>query len=100
MALRFDGKRSGTASPKTRNLVSFEDEKDWDPKMEDVQVSSRELPMKTALLRYDDNVDPVTDLKRRLSRWGKSIQHPIDLVFFIDIGRPQLPRGQEGVQNP
>jgi hypothetical protein len=74
MALQFDGKSSGT-TPKTRPSVKLEDDKDWNPKMEDVEVSSREVNIGTAVSRYDNDPrpDPVTDLKARLSSWGKTI---------------------------
>jgi hypothetical protein len=68
MTLQFDGKSSGT-TPKTRR---FEDGRDWNPKMIDVEVSSREVNIGTAVSRYDnDRLDPLTDLKARLSTWGK-----------------------------
>ena len=47
-----------------------EDEKDWNPKMEDVAVSSREVKFGKAVSRFDPRPDPVTDLKNRLSTWG------------------------------
>ncbi|TVY83460.1 Sexual differentiation process protein isp4 [Lachnellula suecica] len=68
MALQFDGKSSGTTGPKTRSYISWDDEKDWNPKMEDVEASSREVEP-----RYDGKVDPVTDLKRRLSTWDPNL---------------------------
>jgi hypothetical protein len=70
MAFQFDGKSSGT-TPKTRPFVRLDD-KDWNPKMEDVEVSSREVNIGTAVSRYDNDPrpDPVTDLKARLSSWG------------------------------
>ena len=76
MALQFDGKSSGT-TPKTRTFVKLEDEdKDWNPKMEDVEVSSREMNIGTAVSRYDNDSrpDPVTDLKARLDSWGEQIK--------------------------
>ena len=73
MALQFDGKSSGT-TPKTRPFVRIEDDdKDWNPKMDDVEINSREVNIGTAVSRYeiDPRPDPVTDLKQRLSSWGK-----------------------------
>jgi hypothetical protein len=69
MALQFDGKSSGTA-PSTRSL---DDDNDWNPKMEDVEVSSREANIGTAWSRYENDTrsDPVSDLKARLSLWGE-----------------------------
>ncbi|CZR61509.1 probable isp4 protein [Phialocephala subalpina] len=71
MALQFDGKSSGTTNPRTRQYTEFNDDKDWNPKMDDVEVSSRELNIGAAVSRYDNNrqSDPVTDLKERLSSW-------------------------------
>ncbi|KAF8861288.1 small oligopeptide transporter-like protein [Acephala macrosclerotiorum] len=71
MALQFDGKSSGTTNPRTRQYSELDDDKDWNPKMDDVEVSSRELNMGAAVSRYDNNrqSDPVTDLKERLSMW-------------------------------
>lgn len=73
MALQFDGKSSGT-TPKTRPFVRLEDDdKDWNPKMDDVEVSNREVNIGTAVSRYgnDPRPDPVSDLKARLSLWGE-----------------------------
>lgn len=42
--------------------------------MDDVDVSSREINAGTAVSRYEkgtERPDPVTDLKQRLSLWGK-----------------------------
>lgn len=74
MALQFDEKPSGTAPPPTRRL---EDDRDWNPKMDDVEVSSREVNAGTAVSRYEkgERLDPVTDLKQRLSLWGKINVH-------------------------
>jgi hypothetical protein len=74
MALQFDEKPSGTAPPSTRAYGRLEDDKDWNPKMDDVEVSSREINTGTAVSRYEkasERPDPVTDLKQRLSLWGK-----------------------------
>lgn len=72
MALQYDGKSSGTTNPRTRQYSDFDNDKDWNPKMNDVEVSSRDLDIGTAVSRYDNNrqSDPVTDLKERLSAWG------------------------------
>jgi len=72
MAFQFEGKLPGATSPETRRAYEkYEDEKDWNSKMEDVDVTSREVNIGTALSRYDSRrSDPVTDLKERLSTWG------------------------------
>jgi hypothetical protein len=74
MALQFDEKPSGTAPPSTRTYARLEDDRDWNPKMDDVDVSSREINAGIAVSRYEkgtERPDPVTDLKQRLSLWGK-----------------------------
>jgi hypothetical protein len=73
MALQFDEKPSGTAPPSTRAYERLEDDKDWNPKMDDVEVSSREINAGTAISRHEkayERPDPVTDLKQRLTLWG------------------------------
>jgi len=69
MALQFDEKPSGTAPPPTRRM---EDDGDWNPKMDDIEVSSREINSGAAVSRFEkaERLDPVTDLKQRLSLWG------------------------------
>lgn len=76
MALNFDGKSSGTTNPRTRKYSELDDDKDWNPKMDDVEVSSRELNIGAATSRYENNrqSDPVTDLKARLSTWGMFVE--------------------------
>lgn len=74
MALQFDEKPSGTAPPSTRTYDRLEDDRDWNPKMDDVEVSSREINPGIAVPRYDkgtERLDPLTDLKQRLSLWGR-----------------------------
>jgi hypothetical protein len=72
MALQFDEKPSGTTSPMTRSYVRLEDDRDLNPKIDGIKVSSREISEGTAVSRYDvKRLDPVTDLKQRLSLWGK-----------------------------
>lgn len=72
MALRFDEKSSGTTGKSTtRPLDMIEDDKDWNPKIDDVEVSSRELDQGNIKSRFESRPDPVTDLKQRLSMWGK-----------------------------
>jgi hypothetical protein len=72
MAFQFDEKSPGATSPQTRAIYGkYEDERDWNPKMDDVDVTSREIEIGTAVSRYDvRRSDPVTDLKARLSTWG------------------------------
>jgi hypothetical protein len=73
MTLQFGGKSSGT-TPKTRPFVRLEDDdQDWNPKMDDIEVSSREVNIGIAVSRYEDDPrpDPVTDLKQRLKSWGE-----------------------------
>lgn len=72
MALQFDEKPSGTVPPSTRTYERLEDDRDWNPKMDDVEVSSREISPGIAVSRYDkgtESLDPLTDLKHRLSLW-------------------------------
>lgn len=74
MALQFDEKPSGTVPPSTRTYERLEDDRDWNPKMDDVEVSSREISPGIAVSRYDkgtESLDPLTDLKHRLSLWGR-----------------------------
>ena len=80
MALQFDEKPSGTASPPTRRM---EDDRDWNPKMDDIDVSSREINSGAAVSRFEksERLDPVTDLKQRLSLWGMINVH---LFTFSD----------------
>ena len=62
MALQFDEKSSGTAEKSmTRSTIVFDDEKDWNPKLYDVEVTSRELEVGTAKSRLENRPDPVTD---------------------------------------
>lgn len=76
MALQFEAKSSGTASAKTRSNPQYkdnpmyEDEKDWDPKMEEFDVKAREVKFAGQSTGYE-RPDPVTDLKNRLSMWGE-----------------------------
>jgi hypothetical protein len=71
MASQYDEKSSGTTPPQGQKYNGYEDDKDWNPKMEDVDVSSREVNFGTAVSRFDSNrSDPVTDLRARLSTWG------------------------------
>lgn len=60
----------------TRRFIQrIEEDKDWNSKVEDVEVTTREVG--TAVSSgYERGVterysDPVTDLKQRLSMWGK-----------------------------
>ncbi|KAH8672106.1 small oligopeptide transporter-like protein [Tricladium varicosporioides] len=76
MALQFEGKPSGTDSSRTRPNAKFEDDKDWNPKLDDLDVTSRELYRGNAVSRYDNRPDPVTDLKARLSTWDPN--YPVD----------------------
>jgi len=46
-----------SAGPKLR---SFENDKDWNPKVDDIAVNGREI------------LDLVSDLKQRLSMWGRA----------------------------
>lgn len=93
MAFQFDfegGKPPGAVSSEARSKVErYEDEKDWNPKEDDVEVSSRELPIAAAMSRFEGRrSDPVTDLKYRLSLWGKSHKY---LVF---VAHTNIPRSQ------
>lgn len=62
MAFQFEG--APGATPQTRsNYERYEDEKDWNPKMDDVEVTSREVNTGTAMSRYDNRrPDPVVCL--------------------------------------
>jgi hypothetical protein len=56
----------------SRPFVKLEDDMDWNPKMEDVEVASREVQIGKAVSRYEDSrPDSITDLKQRLSVWGR-----------------------------
>jgi hypothetical protein len=73
-ALQFDAKSAGPMS-KSRPFVELEGDKDWNPKKEDVEVASREVQIGRAASRYEDSrPDSVTDLKQRLSVWGRFSQ--------------------------
>jgi hypothetical protein len=99
MTFQFDGKSSGT-TPKTPPFVKLQDDnKDWNPKVEDVVISSREVNIGTAVSRYNnDRPDPVTDLKARLSSWGKLIKAAPQQL--LTIHRSKLSRRQERVVHP
>jgi hypothetical protein len=84
MALQFDEKSSGTTRL-TRPNDKLEDDQDWNPKMDDVEVSSREIAPGTAVSRFE-KTDPVTDLKDRLSAWGQF--QPIKRQGTADLPDP------------
>lgn len=51
----------------------MDDDKDWNPKIDDVDVTSREVAPGTAVSRFDNTdrySDPVSELRQRLSMWG------------------------------
>jgi len=68
MASQFNGKSAGTTNPQTRPYRG--DDQDWNPKMEDVEVSGREYSSTNAVSRHEFRRDPVEYLKARLSMWG------------------------------
>ena len=86
MAFQFDEKSSGTTNSLTRPYDKLEDDQDWNPKMEDVEVSSREIAPGTAVSRFENRTDPVTDLKNRLSTWGQS--RPVKGQGSADLSDP------------
>lgn len=50
------------------------DDEDWGTKMDDIDVSTREIMPGTAVSSFNsgtEELDPVNDLKRRLTTWGK-----------------------------
>ncbi|KAH7413044.1 small oligopeptide transporter-like protein [Cadophora sp. MPI-SDFR-AT-0126] len=70
MALQHDGKPSGTAAPGARKYTDFDDEKDWTLKMDDFEVNTREIEARYPASGNDARqLDPVTDLRQRLSMW-------------------------------
>lgn len=76
MASESNGKPSGTASQKTRPFGRLEDdEKDWNYRMDDAEVSGREAMAGTTVSGSDDKFDPMIHLRQRLSTWGRIIQH-------------------------
>ena len=71
MALQYDGKPSGTAAPGARKYTGFDDEKDWNLKMDEFEVNTREIDDGFSASGNDARqLDPVTDLRQRLSMWG------------------------------
>lgn len=63
MADKFNPKSFGTT-------VSIAEDRDWNPRMDDVEITSRDLNNGWTGIRERNQVDPVTELKNRLSRWG------------------------------
>lgn len=61
MDVSLEKKSSGTTEPADLSRTRPEDDRDKNPKFDDVAVSSREVV----------GADPVSDLKRRLSEWGE-----------------------------
>ncbi|KAK3943027.1 OPT family small oligopeptide transporter [Diplogelasinospora grovesii] len=74
MARPSSSKSSGTTS----RAAMEEDDQDWDLKVE-AEASGRETMPDTSASRHNDsqerNLDPVDDLKARLSMWGESAVH-------------------------
>lgn len=56
-----------SAGPTARSYETKRDDQDWNPKMKDVNVSSRDITDGTSMARF--RPDPVTDLKETLSQW-------------------------------
>lgn len=83
MALQFDEKPPGALSTSARTYARLEDDKDWNPKMDDVEVTSREINEGTVVSRHEKRLDPVTDLKQRLSLWGMA-NHEAKSVNNVD----------------
>jgi hypothetical protein len=105
MAIQFDPKSSGTTrKPSSGSYLSLGDDMDWNPKMGDIDVTSREIGTGSAISRFDkrssldsSGLDPVADLKNRLSMWGK--QTDIELVGTkLTTDRSELPRRQKRVR--
>lgn len=69
MALH-DGKSSGTAALGTRKYAEMDAEKDWNFKIDDFEVSTREGDSPSG--NDARRPDPVTDLRQRLTLWGTS----------------------------
>lgn len=75
MASQLYGTSSGTTNPTTRQYNELVDDKDWNSKIDDIEVSSREVNIGTAVSRYDNRQsDPVSELKARLSTWGMFVE--------------------------
>ena len=96
MALQYDGKPSGTAAPGARKYTGFDDEKDWNLKMDDSEVNTREIDDRFPPSGNDARqLDPVTDLRQRLSMWGMLDHALVQKTDNADGKRSKLPRGQE-----
>jgi hypothetical protein len=95
MALQFDEKPSGTTPPSTRTYDRLEHDRDWNPKMDDVEVSSSEINPGIAVSRNDketERLDPVTELKQRLSLWGRfklPSKKDSEIDYSIDPNYPE-----------
>ncbi|OWP04008.1 small oligopeptide transporter [Marssonina coronariae] len=91
MAAQQTGKSSGTTISRARAYNELEDEKDWNAKMDDYEVDARGLGIGIAVSSNElHRLDPVTDLKQRLSMWDpnypleKREQKVLDTSSFDD----------------
>ncbi|PBP22617.1 small oligopeptide transporter-like protein [Diplocarpon rosae] len=81
MASQQTGKSSGTTIPRARAYDEVEEEKDRNAKMGGYKVNSRELDIGIAVTSNDvHRLDPVSDLKQRLSMWDPN--YPSDKREF------------------
>ncbi|KAJ5054400.1 uncharacterized protein L3040_000674 [Drepanopeziza brunnea f. sp. 'multigermtubi'] len=78
MASEYNGKSSGTTAPKIRKYYDeIGDEKDWEVKFDDLEIGTQEADSRVSTSGNDARrLDPVTDLKHRLSMWDPNL--PVD----------------------
>jgi hypothetical protein len=113
MASEYNGKSSGTTTPKIRKYYDeVENEKDWDFKFDDLEIDTQEVELGDAASGNDARrLDPVTDLKHRLSMWGMWNYSPTEggpaLIFQIQTclqmivpERPPRSFGSQGFLRP
>ena len=67
MVLKSEEKLSGTTSPKPRLYQRYQD----DEILEEVHDKTKELNFEATASGYVETLDPVADLKFRLSMWGE-----------------------------
>lgn len=90
MAAQLDGKSSGTTNARTPQYIDIEIDKDRDPTMNDVEATSRDIKAEVPMSRFGNHrqSDPITDLRERLSTWGKSQIHEQRHAYISDPNFP------------
>ncbi|CAG8975628.1 hypothetical protein HYALB_00008387 [Hymenoscyphus albidus] len=75
MASHFEANSSGTASASRSSTPPYRDFPTYDEKMEGAKVSTREVKLAAVSSAYerDQRLDPVADLKSRLSHWDPNL---------------------------